>query len=256
MRLPTVPCSSSVRTDTGTSARISTPSVRRPRGDQERAQRARDDREHDVVDGAAERVLDELEVLEAGCRRRRSAGAGRSGRSAASPAPGSARPTRSRRSPRRPRGRAPARARGGPARRARPRPARAPARTAPRTPAATQLGGARLGVRLPGAARVSDRRRVGREVEQHRREVDARDAVDQRVVGLGDQREAVVLEALDQPHLPQRLGAVELLGEDARGQVLQLLLAARRGQRGVAHVVLEVEARVVDPHGRPLSSAV
>ena len=67
-------------------------------------------------------------------------------------------------------------------------------------------------------------------------------------MGLGDQREAVLLEALDQPHLPQRLGAVELLREDPRGQVLQLLPAARGRQRGVADVVLGVEAGVVDPH--------
>ena len=54
-------------------------------------------------------------------------------------------------------------------------------------------------------------------------------------------------EPLDQPHLPQRLGAVELLGEDARREVAQLLPAAGGGQRRVAHVVLEVEARVVHP---------
>ena len=124
-----------------------------------------------------------------------------------------------------------------------------PVRTAPRSPAASSWAVPGSGCGCHGRPGVGDRRRVGREVEQDRREVDARDAVDQRVVGLGDQREAVVLEALDQPHLPQRLRAVELLGEDPRGQVLQLLPAARRGQRGVADVVLEVEARVVDPHG-------
>ena len=75
------------------------------------------------------------------------------------------------------------------------------------------------------------------------REVDAGDAVDQRMVGLGDQREAVALEALDQPHLPQRLRAVEALGEDPRGQAQELVLGAGLGQRGVADVVLEVEGR-------------
>ena len=54
-------------------------------------------------------------------------------------------------------------------------------------------------------------------------------------------------QALDQPQLPERLGAVELLGEDPRRQVAQLLLGARRRQRGLAHVVVEVEVRVVDP---------
>ena len=66
-------------------------------------------------------------------------------------------------------------------------------------------------------------------------------------MGLGDQRERVLADAVDQPQLPQRLGAVERLGEDPPGQVAQLLLAGRRGQRGVAHVVAGVEMRVVDP---------
>ena len=48
--------------------------------------------------------------------------------------------------------------------------------------------------------------------------------------------------------LPQRLGAVQALGEDPRRRACA---AARSSpglrQRGVAHVVLEVEARVVDP---------
>jgi hypothetical protein len=71
------------------------------------------------------------------------------------------------------------------------------------------------------------------------------------MVSLEDQREAVVLQPLDQPVLPQRLGPVELLGGDPGGEQEQLLLAAGRGQRGVAHVVLEVEAGVVDPHRPP-----
>ena len=68
------------------------------------------------------------------------------------------------------------------------------------------------------------------------------------MMGLGYEREAVILEALDQPHLPQRLRAVQLLREDARGQAAQLLPAPGRGQRGVANVVLEVEVGIVHPH--------
>ena len=41
--------------------------------------------------------------------------------------------------------------------------------------------------------------------------------------------------------------AVEPLGEDPAGEALQLVLRARLGQRRVAHVVAEVEVRVVDP---------
>ena len=90
-------------------------------------------------------------------------------------------------------------------------------------------------------------RRLRLEVEEDGGDVDARDAVDEGVVALADDREAVAVEALDQPQLPERLGAVELLGEDPRRQVAELLLGARRGQRGLAHVVVEVEVGVVDP---------
>ena len=55
-----------------------------------------------------------------------------------------------------------------------------------------------------------------------------------------------------QPHLPQRLRAVQRLGEQPPGQHLQLVLVAGRGQAGVAQVVAQVEVRVVDPHGAAL----
>jgi hypothetical protein len=96
---------------------------------------------------------------------------------------------------------------------------------------------------------VRDFGRDGREVEHDLRDVDARDPVDHRVVGLRDQREPAVREALDHPHLPQRPGAVELLGEDPAGEAQELLVGARPRQGRVADVVLEVEHRVVDPQG-------
>jgi hypothetical protein len=66
------------------------------------------------------------------------------------------------------------------------------------------------------------------------------------------------VKPLDEPHLPQRLRAVQAPGEDSRAQVEQRVLAptASAGglvtaslgrQRRVAHVVGEVEGRVVDP---------
>ena len=62
-------------------------------------------------------------------------------------------------------------------------------------------------------------------------------------------------QPLDQPQLPERLRAVELLGEDPRGEVAQLLLGAGRRQRGLAHVVVEVEVGVVDPDRAALVEA-
>ncbi len=109
-----------------------------------------------------------------------------------------------------------------------------------------QVGAGRLRPRVPGRRGVG-LGRVGLEVEEHRRDVHARDAVDERVVGLGDQGEGVLADAVDQPQLPQWLGAVQPLGEDPPGQVAQLLLAGGARQRRVAHVVAGVEVRVVDP---------
>ena len=77
--------------------------------------------------------------------------------------------------------------------------------TIPRTPAATQLRLRRLGLRTPGLQILGRLCGVRLEIEQDRRQIHPGDAIDQRMVGLGDQREAIALEALDQPVLPQRL---------------------------------------------------
>jgi hypothetical protein len=63
----------------------------------------------------------------------------------------------------------------------------------------------------PRRAGVRGALRLGVEVEEDGGDVHAGDAVDQRVVALADDREAVVVQALDQPQLPERLAAVELL---------------------------------------------
>ena len=97
------------------------------------------------------------------------------------------------------------------------------------------------------------RRRLRRHVEQDGRDVDAGDPVDERVVGLAEDREAAAFEPLDEPQLPQRLVAVELLREGAAGEVLELLVAAGRRQRVVLHVVPRVEVRIVDPHRAALA---
>jgi hypothetical protein len=66
-------------------------------------------------------------------------------------------------------------------------------------------------------------------------------------MGLADDREAVAVEALGEPHLPKRLRAIELLREDPRGEVSQLLLGAGGREAGAPHVVLEVQVRIIDP---------
>ena len=117
-----------------------------------------------------------------------------------------------------------------------------------------QLGRRGLGLRSPGLELLLGRRRIALEVEQHRGQVDARDAVDQRVVGLGDDREATVVQALHQPVLPQRLGAVQLLGGDPRGEQEQLLLAAGEGSAVWRTWYSRLKSGSSTHSGRPVSS--
>ena len=248
-RLPSAPRSASARTETGTIARSTTPSV----GGRARASSARwraTPSQDGVVDGAAEGVLDRLDVVDVGV----------------DPRVAPVRPDRdverrggrrvqARRGPSRP-GRPPGRRAAGPRARARAaRPARR-GRSRPGTVTRSTSASARSWVAVGGGAGSQARRgrrrgRVGAGVEEDRRDVDARDAVDQGVVGLRDHRSGsrpCRREALDDVHLPERLGAVELLGEEPAAEGRELLVGAGRGQGAVAHVVADVEVRVVDPH--------
>ncbi len=66
-------------------------------------------------------------------------------------------------------------------------------------------------------------------------------------MALGDERELPVPEPVHEPELPQRLRAIQRLGEEPAGEVLQLLLGSGLRQARVTEVVAEVEVRVVDP---------
>ena len=108
----------------------------------------------------------------------------------------------------------------------------------------------RTGQRLGGPRRrpAGRDRGVGDGVEQDRGDVHARDSVHEGVVGLCDQREASTGHALHQPYLPQRLGAVEPLGEQPSGEPLERGVVGRSRKRRVADVVARVEVRIVGPH--------
>ena len=210
------------------------------------AERARHGGEHDVVDRAAQRVLDRLDVAQVGAH------------------PGEA-PMRS--------DVLVVRARG---RRVEPRPGHGPnsdggvARPGEDAARAAQNGTYRPSdlardrrafeqrlreqlraagkrARKPALTAVGGGCRLARGVEQNRQDVDARDAVHECVVGLREHGEAVVLETLDQPDLPERLVAVELLGEHPAGEILELVLGPGGGEGGRAHVVAQVQMGIVDP---------
>ena len=89
---------------------------------------------------------------------------------------------------------------------------------------------------------------VGFEVEQDREQGRPGHPVDGRVVHLGDHRDPSFGQTLDDPDLPERLGAVELVAGDVPDEVGELAQTARTGHRGPAHVVVDVEAGVLHPH--------
>ena len=84
---------------------------------------------------------------------------------------------------------------------------------------AQQLHGGGERTREPALAGVGGRGGVGGGIEEHGHDVHAGDAVHERVMGLRQHREAIALEALNEPDLPERLVAVELLREHAAGEV-------------------------------------
>ena len=96
--------------------------------------------------------------------------------------------------------------------------------------------------------RRSHRRRLRLEVEEDGEQGGAGHPVHRGMVHLGDDGDALVGQALDDPHLPQGLGPVERMTGDVAGQVGQLAQATRTGHRGPPHVVVDVEVGVVDPH--------
>ncbi len=90
---------------------------------------------------------------------------------------------------------------------------------------------------------------VGIGTDEHVGDRETGDAIGHAVVHLGDQREPIALEAIHEPVLPQRLAAVELLGQHPTRQSLELADITRRRQRRVPHVETEVEVSIVDPDG-------
>jgi hypothetical protein len=67
------------------------------------------------------------------------------------------------------------------------------------------------------------------------------------MVDLRDQGEAFALEPVHHPHLPQRPLAVEGPGQDLTHDLLELAIRTGGWQAHVSHVVVQVEAMVVDP---------
>ena len=223
--MPSSPCCSSARTDTGHSTRSRRSSTSSPRAVEQPVQSAADAGEHDVVDGAADRLADRLDLGERDAHDRQQAvptraRVDRRARRDRLTIDHRARTTGRARRPARPRGagRAASTGTNGRARRAR---SRVRARLSMQ-----QLRRARRGLGRP-LLHEPARTKSGRHVEQQGRDVDAGHAVDERVVRLLDERDVTVFEPLDEPQLPQRPLAVEQVLLHARRERDELLPRAR-----------------------------
>ena len=114
------------------------------------------------------------------------------------------------------------------------------------TSSSTEVGSG-SGCQLSVRTSAGDAVRLGDGVQQHLADIDRVDAVDQSEVGLGHQGEPVVLQTLDQVHLPERPRPVQPAGQDPADELPQLFRRTRPRQRRAAHVEGEVEVLVVHP---------
>jgi hypothetical protein len=67
-------------------------------------------------------------------------------------------------------------------------------------------------------------------------------------MGLGNQREPVVLQTLNQIHLPQRPRSIEPPGQHSTYELSELSQTARARQRRPADMEGEVEILVIGPY--------
>jgi hypothetical protein len=204
-------------------------------GQQQPAQGARRDREHDVVDGPAEPVLDRLQVVEPEVH------GGEAARGAQPAVEAGLRRADQLLVDRQVGDRNGARERVAGVQEQAGTGARALEQQVGVEPRVDGVVGARDGDR-PVRGRAAPRRaRLG--VQQDAADVDRPHAVDQAMVRLGGQRPAAAGEAVEQDHLPQRPAAVDPVREEVGEPLLQLGIAAGRRERRVADVVGDGEVR-------------
>ncbi len=88
---------------------------------------------------------------------------------------------------------------------------------------------------------------IGLHVVEECRQLRARLAIDDRVMDLGEQADLPFLETLNQPHLPERPGTVDLVADKAPYELAEGLPVTRAGNADTVDVVGDVEVGVVDP---------
>ena len=101
-------------------------------------------------------------------------------------------------------------------------------------------------LRVP-AARLPGIGRVGSEVVEQLVEANAHRAVEQRMVGLDEQRDPAACEPLEQPYLPERPVVVQMAREQLADEGPELLATAGRGHADREHVIADVDVIEIGP---------
>ncbi len=109
-----------------------------------------------------------------------------------------------------------------------------------------------LGVQVHGGRRDVPALRAG--VEEAHRQLDQPDTVGDGVVSACDDR-AAAPKAVDAEQMPKRLVAIQGHGPLGADEVLESGIVTRLGQRHLADVVLEVDARGLFPVPGPVVAA-
>ena len=93
------------------------------------------------------------------------------------------------------------------------------------------------------------KRGSGVKVVKHLVQAGAPDSVRQAVVHLRQQSHAAILEALDEPDLPEGATPFELVGQQIADQRTELTGAARGWDADAADLAAEIEVQVIHPSG-------
>ena len=90
--------------------------------------------------------------------------------------------------------------------------------------------------------------RLGGQIKNHLTDIECPGTINHGVMGLGQDRESALGQALHEVHLPERTVAVQWTRHDSRDEFLELIVRPRPGEGRSAHMEVHIKILIVDPH--------